>query len=85
MYKITNVTDTQGYQKIMFMDELQKVHPKMCGELLYPLSSANRLCLIWADRSDKMLRTSNIKKYKEENGVLTVETQNSIYTLERVK
>ena len=84
MYKLTNVTDHQGNIKVEFMESLKENHPEMRGVLLYPISTAVRLCFIWADKSDKMLRTSPVDKYKEVNGVLKVKTQNSIYTLERM-
>ena len=84
MYKITNVTDREGNIKVEFMESLKNEHPEMNGYFLYPLHTATRLCFIWADKSDKMLRTSPVDKYKEVNGVLKVKTQNSIYTLERM-
>ena len=84
MYKIINVTDHAGNIKVEFMESLKENHPEMRGVLLYPLNTATRLCFIWADKSDKMLRTSPVDKYKEVNGVLKIKTQNSIYTLERI-
>lgn len=85
MYKVINITDRKGNVKKEFLEELRQVHPDMSGLLLYPLSSANRLCLLWADKSEKILRTSLIESYKEDVYTVTVVTENSIYTLERVK
>ena len=85
MYKVINITDKDGNIKEGFIEELRVIHPNMSGLLLYPLSSANRLCLIWTDNSEKMLRTSPIVSYTEEGKIVTVITENSIYTLERVK
>ena len=85
MYKLTNVTDREGNIKVEFMESLKDEHPEMNGYFLYPISTAIRLCFIWADKSDTMMRTSPVDKYKEVNGVLKVKTQNSIYTLERIR
>lgn len=85
MYKVINVTDKEGNIKEEFMEKLRQVHPDMKGLLLYPLSTAQRLCFVWADKSEKMLRTSPIEGYKEDVYTVTVITENSIYTLERMK
>jgi len=85
MYKIINITDRAGNVKETFIKELRQMHPDMKGLLLYPLSTAQRLCFVWADKSEKMLRTSPIESYKEDVYTVTVITENSIYTLERVK
>ena len=85
-YKIINVTDLSGKVKEEFMAELRAAHPDMSGVLLYPISkmSIDRipLCLVWTDRSDKMMRTSTITGYNEAGNIVTVTTRNSIYTLE---
>lgn len=84
MYKIINVTDREGNVKEEFMKEMAAAHPKMSGQLLYPLSSVRCLCLVWTDRSDKMLRTSTILDYSEQDNLIIVTTMNSIYTLEKI-
>ena len=85
-YKITNITDRAGNVKEEFMAELKAAHPEMSGVLLYPISKESvdmmPLCLLWTDRSDKMLRTSTIAGYNEAGDIITVTTRNSVYTLE---
>ena len=85
-YKISNVTDRAGNVREEFMAELKAVHPDMSGVLLYPISKKSvemiPLCFVWADQSDKMLRTSTIMGYREVGNIITVTTRNSIYTLE---
>lgn len=89
MYKIISITDRDGNVKEEFMKELEVVHPKMTGQLLYPITKnvvgMIRMCFIWADRSDKILRTSIVEGYQEANEFLKVITENSIYFLEKVK
>lgn len=85
MYKIINITDHTGNIKEVFLEELRNEHKDMTGYFLYPISTATRLCFIWADKSNKILRTSIVKDYTEDNKVLKVKTENSIYILERVK
>lgn len=88
MYKITNITDRAGNIKTEFMKELVVVHPDMSGQLLYPITKdvvgLIRMCFIWADNSDKILRTSIIEDYHETNELLKVITENSIYVLEKI-
>ena len=84
MYKIIKVTDHGGNIKLEFMESLKSEHPEMNGYFLYPLHTATRLCFIWADKSDKMMRTTLVKEYKEDNKVLKIKTENSIYTLEKI-
>lgn len=90
MYKIINVTDREGNVKEKFMKELEAAHPGMSGKLLYPLNKnlvdtfLTGLCLVWTDNSDKMLRTSTILDYSEQDNLIIVTTLNSIYTLEKI-
>ena len=88
MYKIINVTDREGNVKEKFMEELEVMHPGMCGKLLYPITKELmgmiRMCFIWTDNSDKVLRTSIIEDYEVKGNIVTVTTANSIYTLERM-
>lgn len=91
MYKIIKVTDREGNIKEEFMRELMTVHPNMMGKLLYPLNrelvdaGMMRLCFIWTDNSNKVLRTSIIQDYTHQNKTTVVTTENSIYTLERME
>lgn len=90
MYKIINVTDREGNVKEEFMKEMAAAHPGMSGKLLYPINKnlvntyLISLCLVWTDRSDKMLRTSTILDYSEQDNLIIVTTMNSIYTLEKI-
>lgn len=87
MYKIIKITDCAGNPKTDFMNELQAAHPEMNGQLLYPIIKEAigmiRMCFIWADKSDKVLRTSLVKEVQETQEMLKVVTENSIYTLEK--
>lgn len=86
MYKITNVTDRDGNVKEVFMQKMKQSHPSMCGELLFSgwMEIGSRLCLVWDDNSNKMLRTSPIvDDVIREEGKIIVTTMNSIYTLEK--
>ena len=91
MYKVINVTDRDGNVKEEFMKELKAEHPDMCGVLLYPINKnlvntfLTRLCLVWTDNSDRMLRTSSILDYSEQDNLIILTTVNSIYTLEKIK
>lgn len=88
MYKIINVTDKEGNVKEEFMEELRETHPDMAGKLLYPITKETigliRMCLLWTDNSDKILRTSIVEDYEMKGNIVTVTTENSIYTLEKV-
>lgn len=90
MYKIINVTDRDGNVKEEFMKELAAAHPEMSGVLLYPINKnlvntfLMSLCLVWTDNSDRMLRTSSILDYSEQDNLIILTTVNSIYTLEKI-
>ena len=90
MYRIINITDKAGNIKEDFIAELKAVHPEMKGQLLYPINQelvgmGLRLCFVWADKSEKMLRTSLIEDFSEKGNFMIITTLNSIYTLERMK
>ena len=91
MYKIIKVTDREGNIKEEFMKQLMVDHPTMIGKLLYPLNrelvdaGMMRLCFIWTDNSNKVLRTSIIQDYTQQNKTTVVTTENSVYTLERME
>jgi hypothetical protein len=89
MYKIISITDRDGNVKEEFIKELEVAHPNMTGQLLYPITKEVvgmiRMCFIWADRSNKVLRTSIVEGYQETSELLKVITENSIYILEKVK
>ena len=88
MYRITNVTDKEGNVKQEFIDELKVVHPKLVGKILNKEVLKSDLfmgCLLfeWADDSNKMLKTSMVIDYVEDNDKIIVTTINSVYTFEK--
>lgn len=87
MYRITKILDKNGNSKDDFFAEMKACHPKMSGEILYPelIRIGGCFCLLWDDDSGKMLRTSAIEKYENDNGKVEVVTRNSIYYLEEIK
>lgn len=87
MYKIVRITDKDGNDKTDFFKEMKECHPNMSGEILYPelIRVGGCFCLLWNDDSGKMLRTSAIEKYENDNGNVKVVTRNSIYCLEEIE
>lgn len=87
MYRITKILDKNGNSKDDFFTEVQVFHPNMSGEILYPefIRVGGCFCLVWDDDSNKMLRTSTIEEYENNNGKVKVVTRNSIYYLEEIK
>lgn len=89
MYKITTITDLNGYVKVETLYELKQLHPEMTGSLLFPLSAEiikahpQSMCLIWSDDSERMLRTSTVKEWIEMGDEVKVVTRNSIYWLRK--
>ncbi|GEM_PF-3640485 len=57
-----------------------------CGEVLYPelIGVGTRFCLLWNNDSGRMIRTSLIESFVENNRELVVVTRNSVYRLEEV-
>lgn len=87
MYKITKILDKNGNSKDDYFAEMKSCHPNMSGEILYPelIRVGGCFYLVWDDDSGKMLRTSTIEKYKNDNGKVKVVTMNSIYYLEEIE
>lgn len=87
IYKIVSITDREGNNKTDFFNEMQSIHLNMSGEILYPelTKVGGHFCLVWDDDTDKMLRTSAIKKYQNDGDNVEVVTRNSIYVLEKIK
>lgn len=88
MYRITNVADKQGNVKQEFIDELKVVHPELVGKILNKEVLNSDLfmgCLHfeWADDSNKMLKTSMVMDYVEDNDKIIITTMNSVYTFEK--
>ena len=88
MYRIVNITDREGNVKQDFIDELKVIHPELVGKILNKevLKSdlfMGRLHFEWADDSNKMLKTSIVMDYVEDNDKIIVTTMNSVYTFEK--
>ena len=88
MYKITNITDREGNVKKEFINELKATHPELVGKILNKEVLKSDLfmgCLHfeWADDSNKMLKTSMVIDYVEDNDKIIVTTINSVYTFEK--
>ena len=90
MYKIISITDSQGVDKSHYatLD-----HPQLLGEFenlnLLKDEIANgtqpRCCFIWADDSNKMMRTSRVQSISEWDDKIKIVTENSCYVFERVE
>ena len=94
MYKITSVTDKSGNIKQDFIDNMKLKHgEELRGDFyyLYMLKSgvANgtspHCCFIWADDSDKMMRTSRVQSMSEWDEKIKIVTMNSVYVFEKVE
>ena len=90
MYKIISITDSQGNDK---SESARQAHPQLLGEFenlnLLKDEIANgtqpRCYFIWADDSNKMLRTSRVQSITEYNNIVKIVTMNSVYTFEKVE
>ena len=87
MYKIVNITDREGNIKQDFIDEIKLTHPNMSGEIINKELLKAHICMdfMWNDNSGKMLETSSIEEYIENDDKVKVVTRNSIYYLELEK
>ena len=88
MYRIVNITDREGNVKQEFINELKVIHPELVGKILNKEVLKSGLfmsCLHfeWADDSNKMLKTSMVIDYVEDNDKIIVTTINSVYTFEK--
>ena len=90
MYKIISITDKQGNDK---SDSYRQSHPQLLGDFYYldilKSGVANgtqpSCCFIWADDTDKMMRTSRVQSMSEWDGKIKIVTENSCYVFERVE
>ena len=90
MYKIISITDKQGVDK---SEPHRQSHPQLLGEFenlnLLKGEIANgtepHCYFIWADDSNKMLRTSRVQSMSEWDDKIKIVTMNSCYVFERVK
>ena len=90
MYKIISITDKQGVDKSHYatLD-----HPQLLGDFYYldmlksGVANGNEPCcyFIWADDTDKMMRTSRVESITEYNNIVKIVTMNSVYTFEKVE
>ena len=90
MYKIISITDKQGNDKSHYatLD-----HPQLLGEfenlnlLKGEIANGNHphCYFIWADDSNKMLRTSRVQSISEWDDKIKIVTENSVYVFERVE
>ena len=90
MYKIISITDKQGVDK---SDITRQSHPQLLGEfenlnlLKGEITNGNQPCcyFIWADDTDKMMRTSRVESMSEWDDKIKIVTENSCYLFERVE
>ena len=90
MYKIISITDKQGNDKSHYttLD-----HPQLLGDF-YDLdmlrSGVTNGCepscyFVWADDTNKTLRTSRVQSMSEWDNKIKIVTENSVYTFEKVE
>ena len=90
MYKIISIADKQGNDKSHYAT---LSHSQLLGDFYYldMLKSgvANGIephcCFMWADDSDKMMRTSRVQSMSEWDNKIKVVTENSVYVFEMVE
>ena len=90
MYKIISITDHSNNDKSA---SIRQSHPQLLGDFYYldMLKSgvSNGIephCgFMWADDSDKMMRTSRVQSMSEWDNKIKVVTENSVYIFERVE
>lgn len=87
MYRIIKILDKNGNSKDDYFEEVKSRHPTMSGEILYPelIRVGGCFRFLWNDASGKVLTTSTIEEYENNNGKVKVVTRNSIYYLEEIK
>ena len=90
MYKIISITDHSLSDK---SEPHRQSHPQLLGEfenlnlLKGEISNGNQpcCCFIWADDSNKMMRTSRVQSMSEWDDKIKIVTMNSCYVFERVE
>lgn len=85
MYRIVNITDREGNVKWDFINDLESVHPNLCGEIMCPelIQTGGHFYFVWEDNSCKILRTSAVEAYENNGDTAKVVTKNSVYYLEK--
>ena len=90
MYKIISITDKQGNDKSHYATF---DHPQLLGDFYYldilksGVTNGNQphCYFIWADDSNKVMRTSRVQSMSEWDDKIKIVTMNSCYVFERVK
>lgn len=85
MYKIVNITDKNGNRKDNFYKELSNTHPDMIGMPPENIKVGSSLLFFWDDDTTKILKTSPVTNRKINRESIVVETENSIYYLQKVE
>lgn len=87
MYRITKILDKNGNSRDKYFADIKSHHPNMSCEIVLHeyVRVGGCLCLLWNDDTNKMLKTSKIEEYENDNGKIKVVTRNSIYYLEEIK
>lgn len=85
-HRIISIKDREGIEKIDTYNELKSIHPNMSGEILYRelMQPGYHLCFVWDDDTGKMMRTSTIESYNDDDNTVEVVTRNSIYLFENI-
>ena len=90
MYKIISITDHSNNDKSA---SIRQSHPQLLGDFYYLdmlRSGVTNGCepscyFVWADDTNKMLRTSRVQSMSEWDGKIKVVTMNSVYVFEMVE
>ena len=90
MYKIISITDHSNNDKSA---SIRQSHPQLLGDFYYldmlksgvAKGTKPRCCFIWADDTDKMMRTSRVQSMSEWDNKIKVVTENSVYVFEKVE
>lgn len=83
MYKITKILDKNGNSKDNYFEEIQELHVIVsCPKLI---RDGGCFCMLLEDDIGKILRTSPIEEYENDNGKIKVVTSSNIYYLEEIK
>ena len=90
MYKVISITDHLNNEKSHYAT---LSHPQLLGEfedlnfLKDEVANGTQpsCCFIWADDTDKMMKTSSVQSMSEWDNKIKIVTMNSCYTFERVE
>ena len=90
MYKIISITDHSNNDKSA---SIRQSHPQLLGDFYYldmlrsgVANGTEPSCyFVWADDTNKMLRTSRVQSMSEWDNKIKVVTENSVYVFEKVE